>query len=383
MPLAVLILVPLLGMLALSVDLGWITATQSELQNAADSAALAAAGQMIDGYTLYNLPTQANKAAILATAEQNAVTYAQQFASYNGAGDVSSLALNAGDVTFGFTNSSGAFTPAPTFTGYPNTVKVTVRRDSSANGPLGLFFAAAIGTANISLTATASATVYASSANNGFTGFNSSAPGNGSFMPLVLDDNVWNTFLATGVSSDGTVHAGPNGSPQLNVYPNPGNAPGNFGLLNIGPPISNAPDFSTWIRNGPTSSDLAYLTNNNLVPVSVANPKLWEGGPGLKSTLVDDFQSIMNTPRSIVLFTPVSTSPYIAASGQGSNTFYKIVGFAGVTVTQATGHGSNMDISIQPTSVFDATMNYTSTSIGPAGSQSTLNTTFIEPKLTY
>src|SRR5262245_17193666 len=162
-PLTALLLVPLLGMVAFAVDMGWITHTQNQLQSAADAAALAGAGQLPDGFVKYYLPGQTTdaKAAILTSYTGTARTYAQNYASYNAAGDVSSLKLPDADVEFGYTDAAGNYTPLSSYSGFPNTVKVTTRRDASANGALGLFFAQVIGTSSVNLTATASATIYA------------------------------------------------------------------------------------------------------------------------------------------------------------------------------------------------------------------------------
>ena len=48
-------------------------------------------------------------------------------------------------------------------------------------------------------------------------------------------------------------------------------------------------------------------------------------------------------------------SNYVAATGNGQNATYAIVGFVGVTITQAAGSGSNMNISIQPSAIVDPT----------------------------
>src|SRR5580704_18540720 len=102
-PLTAFLLIPLLGMVAFAVDLGWVALTQSDLQNAADSAALAGAGQMMNGFVLYNLPNQsANQSSILSTAESGATASAKQFAALNAAGGASSLTLLSSDVQFGF-----------------------------------------------------------------------------------------------------------------------------------------------------------------------------------------------------------------------------------------------------------------------------------------
>lgn len=57
-PLTAILLVPILAMVAFSVDTGWVTHTENQLQSAADAAALAGAGQLASGFTQYYLPGQ-------------------------------------------------------------------------------------------------------------------------------------------------------------------------------------------------------------------------------------------------------------------------------------------------------------------------------------
>ncbi len=105
----------------------------------------------------------------------------------------------------------------------------------------------------------------------------------------------------------------------------------------------------------------------------------------MKSTLLTNFQSEIGNPNLIPLFTPASQSPYMAASGNGQGATYAIVGFAGITISEATGHGSNMNISVQPMANIDATTVFSN--VAPAGttqtSYSTSPTTFISAKLTH
>jgi Flp pilus assembly protein TadG len=370
------LLIPILAFVALSVDIGWITLTRDELQSAADSAAAAAAQQLMSGSVQYSIPG-ATQGSILSTAETAATTYATQYSGFNAAGGVSSLSLNNADIQFGFTSANGTYSAGAS--GFPNTVKVVMRRDGSANGNLGLFFAPLLGVTSESLTATAAATIYTAGT---ISGFNSSAGVNGRLLPVTMDVNAWNTFMATGQSPDGTIHAGPNGAPQIQVYPSPGNAPGNFGLICVGTPSNSTPAFSSWIDSGPSPSDLEYLNSNGLVPVSASSPQQWKGGPGLKSALSSDFASVVGQPHMIPVFQPVSTSPYQAASGNGSNTYYNIVNLVGVTITQATGNGSNMNISVQPCSTLDPTAMYSTSSIVPALTGTQPGTLFTGVKLT-
>jgi Flp pilus assembly protein TadG len=375
-----ILLVPLLGLLAFGIDAGWIALTKTELQNAADAAALAGAGQLMNGYVLYNLPGETNQAGILNTAKTNAIAQAKLVATRNGAGAVKALVLNDADVEFGFTDAQGAYSTLAQHGGYPNTVKVVLRRDNSANTPLTLFFGRIVGMNSTTVSATAAATTFAGRV----TAFDPGAGLNGRLLPVAFDMNAWNQYLANGRSPDGTIHAGPNGAPQIDVYPSPTNAPGNFGLVTIGTPTNSASDYETWVSQGPTPADIAYLKNNGLLPVSLTAPEWWDGSPGLKSSLSGAFSDLASagTHKLIPLFKPASTSPYQGPKGQGSNSYYDIVGFAGVTITQAGGNGGNLNVSVQPCAVIDPTAVYDTTTIAPTGTTSEVITTMVPPRLT-
>src|SRR5437588_4311558 len=70
-------------------------------------------------------------------------------------------------------------------------------------------------------------------------------------------------------------------------------------------------------------------------------------GPGRRSGLVSSWQNVIGQPRVVPLFSSVS--------GTGSNTTYTIVGFAGVTIVQASGSGSNIQVTLQPAIAIDST----------------------------
>jgi hypothetical protein len=286
-------------------------------------------------------------------------------------------------VVLGYTDSSGKYT-TPLNDQFPNPITVTTRRQgvpgSDTNGSLPLFFGPVLGKSTADLQATAQATIY-----SGDISTFQVIPGIDSHvLPVALDMTVWQHFYQTGQSPDGTITPGPNNAPQLKVYPCPGNAPGNFGLLDVGPPANNTPAFQTWIADGETPNDINYLLSNKLLPVSADSPGSWKGGPGMMSTLATDFQAQNGKPFLLPLFKPCSVSPYQAMSGSGSNACYSIVGFVGVQISSASGSGSNMNISVQPMAVIDATSVIANAQ--PAGTQSssfgTTTTTFISAKLT-
>src|SRR5262249_39950537 len=142
-----------------------VAASQAELQNASDAAALAGVQSLMDGYMLY-AAAQTGKTTLLNTALDNARNAAKKYAGYNAAGEANTLTLQDSDVEFGFIDSKNNYTPQPAFTGFPNSIKVTLRRDSSANNPLKLFFAPILGSKNASLATTASATMYGGALNS-------------------------------------------------------------------------------------------------------------------------------------------------------------------------------------------------------------------------
>ena len=63
--LVALLTVPFLGMVAFAVDIAWIVQSRSDLQNAADAAALAGAEQLMNGFVQYSLPGQTLQSTIL------------------------------------------------------------------------------------------------------------------------------------------------------------------------------------------------------------------------------------------------------------------------------------------------------------------------------
>jgi hypothetical protein len=114
----VILCVVLLGLLALTVDVGLIQTSRREAQVAADSAALAAA-------------------AYVPSSTTDATAAAVEFAGYNKIADTPIVAASV-DVEFGtWAPSQGVFTPALS---PGNAVKVTVRRDATHAGPVPLYF---------------------------------------------------------------------------------------------------------------------------------------------------------------------------------------------------------------------------------------------------
>jgi Flp pilus assembly protein TadG len=393
-PLTAILIIPLLAMVAFSVDIGWLVVVETQLQNSADAAALAGTQELVTPYVAWSLPgiSGAQQNTIRNNAIQSAIATAKQYAAYNTAGNVQLTLLDT-DIEVGYTDAQGNYNPNPPLSVFPNTVGITARRDASANGSVNLFFAPVLGTSSIPLTAYARAATMEGNVNTLFALPNTNAH----ILPVALDVNIWRQFYQTGKSPDGQVYLNANNSlPELQVYPDKWqtdpNQPGSFGLVDTGIPNSSVPAFRNWLNSGQTPNDINYLVTNNLVPVSPSAPEPWKVGPGLQSSVVCNFASVSGEPNLIPLFVPVQpytgTSTYQPTTGVGQNATYAIIGFVGITVTNANGSGNNINISIQPTASIDPTGyiptpqpgGSTSSNVSTA-SVSVPQTTFTSPKL--
>ena len=133
--LAALMLVLLLGMIAFAIDVGYISMVSTQLQAAADSAALAAAG-----------------ASSQSTSAIQQV--AQTFAGYHSvAGRL--VQLSASDVQLGTWDSTSCTFSPVTGSAAGTAVKVTVRTDDSNGGATPLFFSRIFGMVSLNQQASA------------------------------------------------------------------------------------------------------------------------------------------------------------------------------------------------------------------------------------
>src|SRR5438132_4108391 len=111
-PLFTILLIPLLGMLAFSIDLGYIALVAADLQTVADAAALAGAEKLQELYVQYNMPGHPSRNSLSTRATTNTpggpMATAEAFASYNKAGNVS-ITMRDDDVSFSWLDGSGTF----------------------------------------------------------------------------------------------------------------------------------------------------------------------------------------------------------------------------------------------------------------------------------
>jgi hypothetical protein len=378
-PLAAFLIIALFGMVAFVLDLGWVVIARTQLQTAADAAALAGADPLMDGYVQYQLAGSGGQLTVLNNALSAARAKAKAFAAANGAGGVSGLTLNDADIEFGFTDGTYNYTPYTSGGPFPNTIKVTLRRDAGANGPLGLFFGPALGAGSTNLKATAAAVVVGGTVNSLGSGGR-----NVGVLPAAYDVNAWNNFCQTGRWPDGTSSVDAGGVPQLQVYPCVQNG-GNFGTLSLDDSHTGATSIDGWIQSGMAGSDVQALVGAGEIPLSGHNASNWDwlGDVGFASGHAATVNNYAGKTFLLPLFTPrsaASPGPYWAGSWQESGYCYNVVRLVGVRVV--TPPNPSGQVYLQPAAVVDPGAVFSS--VGPVDTTqggSSLLTTFSYPRL--
>ncbi|MDT8420467.1 MAG: pilus assembly protein TadG-related protein [Desulfuromonadales bacterium] len=150
-------MVMLVGFAALAIDVGYLMATRNELQNVADSAALAAARKMGNNYQNMSYSEQLSydcSSNGLYPCSQ-IVTVAREVGLLNQAARTNIVIDNA-DIEIG-TWTVGADPPFILTTVHPNAVRVMARRDDNSNNPITTFLAGVLGVDSFAVTAQATA----------------------------------------------------------------------------------------------------------------------------------------------------------------------------------------------------------------------------------
>jgi hypothetical protein len=340
-------LICLMALMAFAVDLGYVYVSSAELQRTADSAAIAAAWELID--------KDFGASPNLIDDIPHARTVATSFVGYN---PVCSKSPNVdqndgnsadGDLVFGYlADVTDPTQPIDLVSlGQSNAVQVRVRRTSDMNGEVPFFFARALGFNSVPNRAQATAVVASS-----FNGFQAPADGgNLDLLPFALDIDTWNDLLNGGgqdqwqrewddATNEWTVSKGGDGVNEVNLFPQGTGSPGNRGTVDIGGSNNSTCDIARQITDGVSPADLAHhggqleFDANGQLPLN--------GDTGISAGVKDELASIIGQPRMIPIFESVS--------GPGNNATYTIVKFVGVSVLEVklTGSMSSKRVTIQP-----------------------------------
>jgi Flp pilus assembly protein TadG len=352
LPMVAILMIFLLAMVAFAVDLGYIAVVQKELQNAADSAALAGASQLLDRNRLKGTPNQA-------AAFSNARDKAQLFSAQNKGGNVS-LALDrndtndpAGDIVCGYLATPGNLgTTLDTTAANYNSVQARVRRTAQQNGSLRLFFGAVLNRSTQDVSAKATATYEGGWNVTGFT-LTGTGQTTAPLLPFALDLPSW-TAVTGGTGPDGWTYdpatgayaPGSDGIKEINLYPTKGISPGNFGTVDLGNPNNSTPDIERQIRYGLNATDLSYFPNNQIALGTTGTLSV-QGDTGISAGFKDALASIRGQKRIIPIYSTVT--------GQGNTSSYTVVGFGGITILDVKLTGMNKRLTVQPEFVITPT----------------------------
>lgn len=334
---AVLVVVLLLAMVALAVDSGYLLLVRTELQRSADAAAMGATWELLD-QRMRNEPNQ--------TRLNNA---AAQYAGLNKvAGQRPQLDLGAtnslaGDVVYGRKpdpmdrNSPLSIVPL----NQANAVKVRVVRSSQLNGEAPLFFARIWGKDSSAVEATGESAFLMN-----FRGFRipDTEPRTVPLLPFTLHENSWKA-VEDGVGPDQltwdgdqkTVRNGADGEPEINFFPLDNDAPGNWGIVDIGGG-NGTPPLRRQILEGANQTDLDH--HGGQLALDSGGQLQLGGKPGLRAGAISsELTAIIGQPRIMPIYRTVS--------GQGNNSSYTIVGFAGMRIMAVNLTGNNKYVKLQ------------------------------------
>lgn len=344
------LLVTLLGMAALSLDVGAMYRARHEAQVSADAAAMAAAWELLDGDILRGAadPTEelaAARASASAFAADNLIMRARP-------------ALDqANDVQIGYMDDPSDPAGVMTF-GDPttfNSVSVIVRRNAAINGPIDLYFAGIFGITEKEVSARAVATF-----KNGVVGFSANPEtGTSSLLPLALHVDAWTNLLSGAFThgdgygyneANNSVSANGDDINELSMYPDGGGAqlpPGSFGTVDFGDGGNSAADLARQILFGVNEADMAY--HGGEITLGEDGTLTLEGDTGLSAGIQDELQEIIGIPRTIPLFDFVENP--------GNNARFRIVGFAGIRImhVRLNGNPNQKHVLIQPAFAVDRT----------------------------
>ena len=332
----IILMTSLVVLVAVTLDFGYIHVGETEMTRTADAAAMAGC---------WNLFEQKKGRSVVIPEPAQVHAEANRFAQLNPVGNDSLYLQQIGDLELGtyHANQPGLLdTSTPqTF----NAVRVTLRRQTVANGELPLFFGGITGRDSQSLHTKATAAML--TAIDGFY-----PPGDGdeniNLLPFALDLPSWLDTIAgntydnyNGLTS--SIANGSDGICETNLYPKGTGAPGNRGTVDIGGSNNSTNDIARQIVYGISAQDFFDL--GKPLKLDGNGELLLNGDTGISAGVKDELASIIGQTRIIPIYTQVT--------GNGNNAMFTIVRFEGVRIldVKLTGKPSGKHLTIQPANV--------------------------------
>ena len=353
--LAALLMIVFMGVVAFVVDLGYLSNSQAELQRTADSAAMAAAWDLV----YHGLPgTPVNLTTNIASARNDAMSYAAR----NRVCSASPALTQSSDVAVGHMANPSAAGATMDFSNPNqfNAVQVTVNRTDAENGKVPYFFAKVFGLTGQAASAQGTAALISNV--GGFQIPSGAGASNLPLLPFAEDSQTVNALFsgnytaATGAplgltdnwtwnATTQQVVAGPDGILEMNLFPQGTGSPGNRGTVKIGTANNSTATIVQQILNGVSSTDLSYYPGGQLA-LNAQGTLVLPGNPGISAGFKSALASIQGQPRCIPVFSTVA--------GNGNNAQFTIVQWMGVRVCDVnlTGSMSSKYLTVQPCNVF-------------------------------
>ncbi len=347
--LAVLLL-PLLAMLALFVDYGFLLYIRTDLQRSADQVALAAVRDLLPD-------DEGNQDT---DAVQNRI---QEYLRSN-MGD--SFQIRPEDVVIGRYDPDTIYDSVDIVNdGIFDTVRVTLRRNDVANRSVALYFARLFDRDQSDVSATATAVLQRG---------RFLPPGSG-VLPFAVPNDLW-AQLKYGddfnIYGDGQIQDATGQS-----------IPGNWGTVDIGPTNNSTNALGYQIVNGLTQNDLDSLHGQGAIPDpshidSQHVPLTLNADPGFSAGIKDDVRQVHGQTRVV----PIYDASKLGSSGSGggstgngkgkgkgkknsgtssggggNNLNYEIVGWGVVRVVDSSWNGSqNSSVNVKKAYLYDGLM---------------------------
>ena len=317
--LVAVLLVPIVGMLALSVDVGYSMRKHDELQRAADLAALAGARHLVPDVA-GNQDLEQVRAKIQETAQSRL-------------SDLDGFTVLDDDITIGRYDTATAYTNFTIKTnGVFDTVRVTLRRDESANNPLPLFFGGIFGIVESEAMATATAVVQRPVAIR---------PG-ADILPFAIPAEVW-------LSEDAETPSSLRGDGKIV------NAKGqvlskDWGTIDFGTRRNEAANLNYQVLNGLHESHMTELYRDGRIQIRStidSRQEIWvRAKTGLPQELHETIPLIEEKARLVPLYTQ--------SFGDGRELEFKIVDWVVVALKRTPSQGSDdIMLEVRPSYLYD------------------------------
>ena len=290
-----MLLVPLLFLLAFSIDYGFLLHRETDLQRVADQAVLAATRDLVPASNGYQ-DLDKVKATLRDYVEMNLG---------------SEFIVSDNDIEIGRYNPATVYTGVELLSdGILDTVRVTLRYDSSANGSITLYFAKLLGHEKAAVIASSTAALQKGAY----------MAGGADVFPFVIHQTAWGE-IAQGemmtIYGDGRLEDGA------------GNAiPGNWGTVDIGAESNSQSALSSQIEHGLTQDDVNSLYQQGRIAtneyIDASQTIDLNGDTGLSAGLKHALSAVEGQTR----IAPI----YSATSSHGGNLEFTIVGWGSVKV---------------------------------------------------